>query len=80
MRDIAAGAMSLVSWKTLALVLAFLNLKNLPFVWHVGVRARALRGLFELTSLRMRGAVSPRTYPMNYTADRAASSAFCITS
>ncbi|KAL4782018.1 hypothetical protein BJX76DRAFT_349711 [Aspergillus varians] len=26
---------ALVSWKSLALVLAILNLKNLPFVWHV---------------------------------------------
>ncbi|KAI9369267.1 hypothetical protein BJX61DRAFT_536569 [Aspergillus egyptiacus] len=26
---------TLVSWRTLALLLAILNLKNLPFVWHV---------------------------------------------
>ncbi|KAL4964541.1 uncharacterized protein BDV14DRAFT_190202 [Aspergillus stella-maris] len=26
---------ALVSWRTLALLLAILNLKNLPFVWHV---------------------------------------------
>lgn len=26
---------SLMSWKALALVLAVINLKNLPFVWHV---------------------------------------------
>lgn len=41
MRDILAGAMSLVSWKTLALLLAFVNLKNLPFIWHVGVSFRS---------------------------------------
>ncbi|CAG8943214.1 unnamed protein product [Penicillium salamii] len=37
MRDILAGAMSLVSWKTLALLLAFVNIKNLPFIWHFRV-------------------------------------------
>ncbi|KAL2841561.1 hypothetical protein BJY01DRAFT_236326 [Aspergillus pseudoustus] len=30
-----AALSALVSWRTLALLLAILNLKNLPFVWHV---------------------------------------------
>lgn len=36
-REILAGVMSLVSWKNLALVLAVINLKSLPFSWHVSV-------------------------------------------
>lgn len=36
-REILAGAMSLASWKNLALLLAVINLKNLPFTWHVSV-------------------------------------------
>jgi hypothetical protein len=35
MRELLAGAMSLASWKTLALLLAVLNLKSLPLIWHV---------------------------------------------
>lgn len=35
MHELLAGAMSLASWKTLALVLAVLNLKSLPLIWHV---------------------------------------------
>lgn len=34
MRDLLSVAASLASWRTLALILAFINLKNLPFVWH----------------------------------------------
>ncbi|KAJ5633802.1 hypothetical protein N7528_001644 [Penicillium herquei] len=34
MRSIASAAVSLVSWRTLALILALLNLKNLPLAWH----------------------------------------------
>ncbi|KAL1862402.1 hypothetical protein Plec18167_005793 [Paecilomyces lecythidis] len=34
-RDIVNSVLSLVSWKTLALVLALVNIKNLPFTWHV---------------------------------------------
>ncbi|KAJ5717116.1 hypothetical protein N7488_002762 [Penicillium malachiteum] len=34
MRSIASTAVSLVSWRTLALILALLNLKNLPLAWH----------------------------------------------
>ncbi|KAJ5574938.1 hypothetical protein N7450_008837 [Penicillium hetheringtonii] len=34
MRDLLSLAASLASWRTLALILAFINLKNLPFVWH----------------------------------------------
>ncbi|KAJ5180709.1 hypothetical protein N7492_003919 [Penicillium capsulatum] len=34
MRDLLSILTSLASWRTLALVLAFINLKNLPFVWH----------------------------------------------
>ncbi|CAI7572298.1 unnamed protein product [Penicillium viridicatum] len=33
-REILAGVMSLASWKNLALVLAVINLKSLPFSWH----------------------------------------------
>lgn len=36
-RDIVNSVLSLVSWKTLALVLALVNIKNLPFTWHVGL-------------------------------------------
>lgn len=35
-RDIVDSLLPLVSWKTLALVLALVNIKNLPFTWHVG--------------------------------------------
>lgn len=34
-REILAGLTSLASWRNLALLLAVINLKNLPFVWHV---------------------------------------------
>lgn len=34
-RQATSTVLSLASWKSLALVLAFVNLKNLPFVWHV---------------------------------------------
>ncbi|KAJ5493799.1 hypothetical protein N7463_009886 [Penicillium fimorum] len=33
-REILAGVMSLASWRNLALLLAVINLKSLPFVWH----------------------------------------------
>lgn len=35
LRDLLSVAGTLASWRTLALILAFINLKNLPFVWHV---------------------------------------------
>ncbi|CBF88174.1 acyl-CoA thioesterase [Aspergillus nidulans FGSC A4] len=35
LENIRAALSVLVSWRTLALLLAILNLKNLPFVWHV---------------------------------------------
>ncbi|KAJ5082588.1 hypothetical protein N7532_011631 [Penicillium argentinense] len=34
MRDLLSAAGPLASWRTLALILAFINLKSLPFVWH----------------------------------------------
>ncbi|KAJ5204439.1 uncharacterized protein N7498_005318 [Penicillium cinerascens] len=34
MRNLLAVAASLASWRTLALLLALINLKSLPFVWH----------------------------------------------
>lgn len=37
MRDLLSVVSSLASWRTLALILAFINLKNLPFVWHVSI-------------------------------------------
>lgn len=36
-REILAGVMSLASWKNLALLLAVINLKSVPFAWHVSV-------------------------------------------
>ena len=36
-RDALSSASPVVSWKTLALLLALINLKNLPFFWHVSV-------------------------------------------
>ncbi|KAJ5826746.1 hypothetical protein N7447_003509 [Penicillium robsamsonii] len=33
-REILAGVVSLASWRNLALLLAVINLKSLPFVWH----------------------------------------------
>ncbi|KAJ5187975.1 hypothetical protein N7491_004297 [Penicillium cf. griseofulvum] len=33
-REILAGVISLASWRNLALFLAVINLKSLPFVWH----------------------------------------------
>ncbi|KAJ5752987.1 hypothetical protein N7520_009904 [Penicillium odoratum] len=48
MRDLASAAGSLASWRTLALVLAIINLKNLPFAWH-------FRLLYHfLTNLRLK--------------------------
>ena len=35
LRHALSSMPSLMSWKALALVLAVINLKNLPFVWHV---------------------------------------------
>ena len=37
MRDLALAAKSLASWRTLALILALINLKNLPLAWHVSL-------------------------------------------
>ncbi|KAJ5578151.1 uncharacterized protein N7459_007115 [Penicillium hispanicum] len=34
MRDLLSAAASLASWRTLALVLVLVNLKNIPFAWH----------------------------------------------
>lgn len=36
-RQALSSIVPLASWKTLALLLALINLKNLPFVWHVGI-------------------------------------------
>lgn len=36
-RQAVSTMLSLASWKSLALFLAFINLKNLPFVWHVSI-------------------------------------------
>ncbi|KAJ5793719.1 hypothetical protein N7457_000318 [Penicillium paradoxum] len=44
-REVLAGAMSLVSWRNLALLLAVINLKNLPFVWHFRVLYHVLGNL-----------------------------------
>lgn len=35
LRQVLSSILSLASWKTLALVLAIINIKNLPSVWHV---------------------------------------------
>jgi hypothetical protein len=37
-------ATSLASWRTLALLLALINLKSLPFIWHVST-SHLSRGL-----------------------------------
>ncbi|CEO58889.1 hypothetical protein PMG11_03585 [Penicillium brasilianum] len=34
LRELLSAVGSLATWKTLALILAFINLKSLPFVWH----------------------------------------------
>jgi hypothetical protein len=39
LRDLVSAVGSLATWKTLALILAIINLKNLPFVWHVSSAA-----------------------------------------
>ncbi|KAK6816040.1 hypothetical protein RU639_009070 [Aspergillus parasiticus] len=36
-RDLLLGVSSIMTWKTLALVLAVINLKNLPLVWHLRI-------------------------------------------
>lgn len=36
-RQVLSSIVPLASWKTLALFLALINLKNLPFVWHVSI-------------------------------------------
>jgi hypothetical protein len=40
LRDLLSVVGSLATWKTLALILAIINLKSLPFVWHVSSSAR----------------------------------------
>ncbi|KAJ5135531.1 uncharacterized protein N7515_004809 [Penicillium bovifimosum] len=45
MREILASAMSLASWRTLALILAVINLKSLPFVWHFRLLYHVLRNV-----------------------------------
>ncbi|GLI73903.1 hypothetical protein PoHVEF18_002135 [Penicillium ochrochloron] len=35
LRELLSALGSLATWKTLALILAVVNLKNLPFIWHV---------------------------------------------
>lgn len=37
MRNLLAAVASFASWRTLALVLALINMKNLPFFWHVSI-------------------------------------------
>lgn len=39
LHGLLAAIGSLATWKTLALILAIINLKNLPFVWHVSHNA-----------------------------------------
>lgn len=34
-RDVLLSMSPVASWKTLALLLALINLKNIPFSWHV---------------------------------------------
>lgn len=68
-REILAGVMSLASWKNLALLLAVINLKSLPFVWHVSVSfAPCSRIRIDFLPL------------ISYTTNRLNSSACCITS
>ncbi|KAJ5351304.1 hypothetical protein N7452_000278 [Penicillium brevicompactum] len=45
MREIFASAMSLASWKTLALLLAVFNLKSLPLTWHFRILYHFLANL-----------------------------------
>lgn len=42
MRDLAAAATALVSWRNFAIILALINLKNLPLAWHVSFRGSPL--------------------------------------
>ncbi|EAW07612.1 acyl-CoA thioesterase [Aspergillus clavatus NRRL 1] len=37
MRGLLSGISSLVSWKTMALILVIINLKNMPLFWHVRI-------------------------------------------
>ncbi|KAE8149396.1 hypothetical protein BDV25DRAFT_130396 [Aspergillus avenaceus] len=37
LRELLPGLSSIMSWKMLAVVLAIINLKNLPLVWHIRV-------------------------------------------
>lgn len=39
MRDVLAYVSSMMSWKTLAVLLALINLKNVPFFWHVSIQS-----------------------------------------
>jgi hypothetical protein len=39
LRELLSALGSLATWKTLALILAVINLKNLPFIWHVSADA-----------------------------------------
>ncbi|KAJ5226239.1 hypothetical protein N7468_007464 [Penicillium chermesinum] len=45
MHDVLSAVASLASWRTLAIILALVNLKNLPFGWHLRVLYHFLRNL-----------------------------------
>ena len=57
MGDLLSAAASLVSWKTLALFLALINLKNIPFAWHV---SNSVTPLVEFDLTRIWSLLAPR--------------------
>jgi hypothetical protein len=59
-----AALSSLLTWRNLALLLALLNLKNLPLVWHVRILFHALRNLRSLKSLPNFSRNTPSIHPI----------------
>jgi Thioesterase-like superfamily len=55
---------SLVTWRNLALLLALLNLKNLPFVWHLRILFHALWNLRSIDAKPRFSLKTPSIHPI----------------
>jgi len=62
-RQALSSIAPLASWKTLALLLALINLKNLPLVWHVSILLTQPIG-HQLTLIDSSPPCIPKEYPV----------------
>jgi hypothetical protein len=54
----------LATWRNLAIILALLNLKNLPLAWHFRILFHALRNLRDVKSLPSFARSTPSIHPL----------------